>query len=117
TSTTLSTGNGRVGVWEYNTDLFDHSTIEAITSHFITLLEAVVNNPQEHIDQLPILTAEEKHQLLIEWNDTQADYPVGKCLHDLFAQQVEITPDAVAVVFDDQQLTYQQLNTQANQLA
>ncbi|MBE9058098.1 non-ribosomal peptide synthetase [Sphaerospermopsis sp. LEGE 08334] len=117
TSTTLSTGNGMVGLWEYNTDLFDHSTIEAITSHFITLLEAVVNNPQERIDQLPILTADEKHQLLIEWNDTQADYPVGKCLHQLFEEQAELTPDAVAVVFDNQQLTYQQLNTQANQLA
>ncbi|GCL38740.1 amino acid adenylation participated protein like [Sphaerospermopsis reniformis] len=112
-----NTTKGMIGLWEYNTDLFDHSTIESITSHFITLLEAVVNNPQERIDQLPILTAVERQKLLMEWNDTQADYPVGKCLHQLFAQQVELTPDAVAVVFDDQQLTYQQLNTQANQLA
>ncbi|MDB9440359.1 amino acid adenylation domain-containing protein, partial [Sphaerospermopsis kisseleviana CS-549] len=117
TSTTLSTGNGLVGVWEYNTDLFDHSTIERMIGHFVTLLEAVVNNPQERIDQLPILTAVERQKLLVEWNDTQADYPVGKCLHDLFEQQVELTPDAVAVVFDDQQLTYQQLNQKANQLA
>jgi amino acid adenylation domain-containing protein/thioester reductase-like protein/non-ribosomal peptide synthase protein (TIGR01720 family) len=112
-----NTANGLVGVWEYNTDLFDHSTIERMIGHFMTLLEAVVNNPQEHIDQLPILTAVERQKLLVEWNDTQADYPVGKCLHQLFAQQVELTPDAVAVVFDNQQLTYQQLNTQANQLA
>ncbi|AHJ31215.1 non-ribosomal peptide synthetase [Nodularia spumigena CS-584] len=112
-----NTANGLVGVWEYNTDLFDHSTIERMIGHFVTLLEAVVSNPQERIDQLPILTAVERQKLLVEWNDTQADYPVGKCLHQLFAQQVELTPDAVAVVFDDQQLTYQQLNTQANQLA
>ena len=112
-----NTDNGLVGVWEYNTNLFDHSTIERMIGHFVTLLEAVVNNPQERIDKLPILTADEKQKLLIEWNNTQSDYPVGKCLHQLFAQQVELTPDAVAVVFDDQQLTYQQLNTQANQLA
>jgi amino acid adenylation domain-containing protein/thioester reductase-like protein/non-ribosomal peptide synthase protein (TIGR01720 family) len=112
-----NTGNGLVGVWEYNTDLFDHSTIERVIGHFVTLLEAVVNNPQERIDQLPILTAVEQQKLLVEWNDTQVDYPVGKCLHHLFEQQVELTPDAIAVVFDDQQLTYEQLNTQANQLA
>ena len=112
-----NTPNGLMGGWEYNTDLFDHSTIERMIGHFVTLLEAVVNNPQEHIDQLPILTADEKQKLLIEWNNTQSDYPVGKCLHQLFEQQAELTPDAIAVVFDDQQLTYQQLNTQANQLA
>ncbi|MBE9205818.1 amino acid adenylation domain-containing protein [Nostoc sp. LEGE 06077] len=112
-----NTADGLVGVWEYNTDLFDHSTIERMIGHFVTLLEAVVSNPQARIDQLPILTAVEQQKLLVEWNDTQADYPWDKCLHHLFEQQVELTPDAVAVVFDNQQLTYQQLNTQANQLA
>ncbi|MFN6570019.1 non-ribosomal peptide synthetase [Dendronalium sp. ChiSLP03b] len=112
-----NTATGMVGVWEYNTDLFDHSTIERMTGHFVTLLEAVVSNPQERIDQLPLLTAVEQQQLLVEWNDTQADYPWDKCLHELFEQQAELTPDAVAVVFDNQQLTYQQLNSQANQLA
>ncbi|WP_235526606.1 non-ribosomal peptide synthetase [Nostoc piscinale] len=112
-----NTPNGLVGVWEYNTDLFDHSTIERMIGHFVTLLEAVVANPQERIDQLPILTAVERQKLLVEWNDTQADYPGDKCLHQLFEQQAELTPDAVAVVFDKQQLTYQELNIQANQLA
>ncbi|MFN6563899.1 MAG: non-ribosomal peptide synthase/polyketide synthase [Nostoc sp. ChiSLP01] len=118
-----NTANGLVGVWEYNTDLFDHTTIERMTGHFLTLLEAVVSNPEERIDQLPLLTAVEQQQLLFEWNDTQADYPRDKCLHQLFEQQAQLTPDAVAVVFEDVQtqyiasLTYQQLNTQANQLA
>ncbi|QLE39947.1 amino acid adenylation domain-containing protein [Nostoc sp. C052] len=112
-----NTANGLVGVWEYNTDLFDHSTIERMRSHFLTLLEAVVANPQERIDQLPLLTAVEQQQILVEWNDTGADYPGDKCLHQLFEQQAQLTPDAVAVVFDNEQLTYQQLNTQANQLA
>ena len=112
-----NTPTGLLGVWEYNTDLFDHSTIERMTGHFVTLLEAVVVNPQERIDQLPLLTAFEQQQLLVEWNDTHADYPFDKCLHQLFEQQAKQTPDAVAAVFDNEQLTYQELNTQANQLA
>ncbi|MFB2838245.1 amino acid adenylation domain-containing protein, partial [Floridanema evergladense] len=111
-----STPTGLVGWWEYNTDLFDSSTILRMTGHFVTLLEAIVANPQTQISQLPILTATEQQQL-IEWNQTQTDYPVDKCLHQLFEQQVEKTPDAVAVIFEDQQLTYSQLNDRANQLA
>ena len=64
-----------------------------------------------------MLTAAERHQLLVEWNDTATDYPRDKCLHQLFEQQVERTPEAVAVVFEDQQLTYRELNERANQLA
>ncbi|MEH2305427.1 amino acid adenylation domain-containing protein [Nostoc sp.] len=112
-----STTTGLVGGWEYNTDLFDSSTIERMTGHFVTLLEAIVANPQERISQLPILTAFEQQQLLIEWNDTQVDYPQDKCIHQLFEEQVERTPDAVAVVFENQQLTYHELNCRANQLA
>ncbi|WP_392535132.1 amino acid adenylation domain-containing protein [Nostoc sp. C117] len=113
----LSTPNGLVGVWEYNTDLFDASTIKRMSGHFVTLLEGIVANPEQQISQLPLLTEVEQHQLLVEWNDTQADYPLDKCLHQLFEEQVERTPDAVAVVFENQQLTYQQLNSRANQLA
>ncbi|WP_334838648.1 amino acid adenylation domain-containing protein, partial [Nostoc sp.] len=112
-----NTSTGLVGGWEYNTDLFDSSTIERMTGHFVTLLEAIVANPQERISQLPILTAFEQQQLLIEWNDTQVDYPQDKCIHQLFEEQVERTPDAVAVVFENQQLTYHELNCRANQLA
>jgi len=117
---TLAIGNtatGLAGVWEYNTDLFDASTIERLSGHFVTLLEAIVANPQERIDQLPLLTEVEQHQVLIEWNDTQVDYPQDKCIHQLFESQVELTPNAVAVVFDNQQLTYHELNSRANQLA
>ncbi|WP_375492692.1 amino acid adenylation domain-containing protein [uncultured Nostoc sp.] len=108
---------GLVGVWEYNTDLFDGSTIERMAGHFVTLLESIVANPKERISQLPMLTQVEQHQLLVEWNNTQADYPCDKCIHQLFEEQVERTPDAVAVVFENQQLTYHQLNCRANQLA
>ncbi|BAY78314.1 amino acid adenylation domain-containing protein [Nostoc linckia NIES-25] len=112
-----NTATGLVGVFEYNTDLFDSSTIERMVGHFVTLVSAIVANPQQHIAQLPMLTEVEQRQILGEWNDTQADYPAHQCVHQLFESQVELTPDAVAVVFGNEQLTYQQLNTQANQLA
>jgi len=109
--------DGLKGVWEYNTDLFDSSTIERLSWHFINLLEGIVANPQERISQLPLLTESETNQLLIEWNNTQVDYPEYKCIHQLFEEQVKRTPDAIAVVFDNQQLTYNELNCRANQLA
>jgi amino acid adenylation domain-containing protein/non-ribosomal peptide synthase protein (TIGR01720 family) len=112
-----NTATGLVGVWEYNTDLFDASTIERMTGHFVTLLESIVAKPEQQISQLPLLTEVEQHQLLVEWNNTQVDYPQDLCIHQLFEEQVQRTPDAVAVVFEDQQLTYQQLNSRANQLA
>jgi non-ribosomal peptide synthetase component F len=111
------TPTGLVGWWEYNTDLFDASTIERMTGHFVTLLEGIIANPKERISQLPLLTEVEQQQLLVEWNDTEVDYPLHKCIHQLFEEQVELTPDAVAVEFQNQQLTYKQLNYRANQLA
>ncbi|MEH2355880.1 amino acid adenylation domain-containing protein [Nostoc sp.] len=112
-----NTATGLVGVWEYNADLFDASTIERMSGHFQTLLQGIVANPEQQIAQLPLLTQVEQHQLLVDWNSTQVDYPQDKCIHQLFEEQVKRTPDAVAVVFDNQQLTYHQLNCRANQLA
>ncbi|MBN3921606.1 non-ribosomal peptide synthetase, partial [Nostoc sp. NMS4] len=112
-----NTDAGLVGVWEYSTNLFDASTIERMTEHFVTLLEGIVANPQQKISQLPLLTEIEQQQLLVVWNDTQADYLQHKCIHQLFEEQVERIPDAVAVVFGNQQLTYGELNSRANQLA
>jgi natural product biosynthesis luciferase-like monooxygenase protein/amino acid adenylation domain-containing protein/non-ribosomal peptide synthase protein (TIGR01720 family) len=109
--------SGLSGSWEYNTDLFDAATIVGIAAHFQTLLEGIVLHPEMPIAQLPMLTATEQQQLLVEWNNTQIDYPHNQCIHELFEQQVEQTPDAIALVFEDQQLTYQELNQRANQLA
>ena len=111
------TATGLRGGWEYNTDLFDRQTIERLAGHFVTLLEAIAIDPQSRISQLPMLTEVEQRQLLIEWNHTEADYPYDRCIHQLFEAQVERTPDAVAVIFAGQSLTYQELNIQANQLA
>ena len=113
----FETQQGIIGSLEYNTDLFEADTIARMTDHFQILLEAIVSNPNHRVRELPLLTEAERHQLLVEWNDTQTGYPQDKCIHQLFEEQLQRNPDAVAVVFGNQQLTYQQLNTQANQLA
>jgi amino acid adenylation domain-containing protein len=101
----------------YDRCRFDDNTITRMLGHFQTLLEAIATNPHQSLGEFPLLTPIERHQLLVEWNNTQADYPKNGCIHELFAAQAEKTPDAVAVVFEDQQITYQQLNCHANQLA
>ncbi|MEP0752187.1 amino acid adenylation domain-containing protein [Trichocoleus sp. Lan] len=111
------TEEGLTGTLEYNTDLFDEATITRMLGHFQTLLEGIVANPDCRLSDLPLLTEAEKYQLLVEWNQTQTDYPADSCFHQLFEQQVEKTPDAVAIVFKNQHLTYKQLNERANQLA
>ncbi len=111
------TDQGLRGTLEYNSDLFDRTTMTKMAKHFQTLLEAIVANPQQRISELPLLSEAERHQLLVEWNDTQAKYPQDQCIHQLFEAQAEQTPEAVAVVFEDSLLTYQELNARANQLA
>lgn len=96
---------------------FDTATITRMLGHLQTLLEGIVANPHQSISSLPLLTVAEIHQQLIEWNNTQTDYPKDKCIHQLFEEQVEKTPDAIAVVFEEQQLSYRKLNQRANQLA
>jgi non-ribosomal peptide synthetase component F len=110
-------GEGIRGVVVYNTDLFDEATITRMVGHFKTLLEGIVANPQARIANLPFLSEAERHQLLVEWNDTQADYPQDQCIHQLFEEQVEKTPDAIALIFEGKQLTYRELNSRSNQLA
>ncbi len=105
------------GQWVYNTDLFDAGTIERLNSHFQTLLQGIITNPEQSISEFPLLTAKEKKQLLIEWNQTQVEYPRNQFIHQLIADQAEKKPEAIAVVFEDQQLTYRELNNKANCLA
>ena len=105
------------GYCDYDTNLFNADTIERMIGHFRTLLEGIVANPEQPISELPLLTEPERHQLLVEWNDTTTDYPKDQCIHQLFEEQVEKSPDAIAVVFEEQQITYRELNERANQLA
>lgn len=108
---------GLRGVIVYNTDLFDKATISRIVEHFKTLLSAIVANPEERIANLPLLSEAELDQVLVKWNNTQADYPQDKCIHQLFEEKVQQYPDSIAVNFANEQLTYQELNTRSNKLA
>ncbi|MFB2968348.1 amino acid adenylation domain-containing protein [Aerosakkonema sp. BLCC-F183] len=105
------------GVVVYNTDLFDRATIVRMLGHFKTLLSGIVANPEQRIVNLPLLSENELYKILVEWNNTQADYPQDKCIHELFEEKVEQYRDAIAVSFDGKQLTYGELNIRSNQLA
>ena len=111
------TDQGLTGALEYNSDLFDTATVTRMTGHLRALLEAVTEAPAQRISQLPLLTEGERRQLLIEWNETRTEYPVDRCIHQLFEAQVKRTPDSIAAVFSNRSLTYQELNARANQLA
>ncbi|WP_257450671.1 non-ribosomal peptide synthase/polyketide synthase, partial [Archangium lipolyticum] len=116
---TLSLGedeHGLSGWFEYNTDLFDASSIARLAGHYRTLLEAATVHPGQHAFALPLLTPEERRQLLVEWNDTRRDYAQA-CVHELFEAQVQRTPDAVALTFEDRSLTYRELAARSRQLA
>ena len=109
--------DGLSGKIEYNTNLFDASTIDRMLQHYLTLLEGGLANPEMRTSQLPLLTDEEKRRLLSEWNDTSRSFPHEKCIHELFEQQVALTPNSVAVVLEGSSLSYGELNARANQLA
>jgi amino acid adenylation domain-containing protein len=102
---------------DYNTDLFEDATISRMMSHFQSVLEGAVADPARPVSRLPLLTDKEQHGLLLELNQTTADYPRDKCVHELFEAQARRAPESVAVVFADEQLTYAELNERANQLA
>jgi amino acid adenylation domain-containing protein len=108
---------GLICSFEYSTDLFDEGTIARLVGHWQTLLGGILADPSQRLADLPLLTEKERQQVLVEWNATQAVYPREQCLHQLFEAQVERTPAAVAVVCEDEQLTYRELNGKANQLA
>ena len=123
-----ATGKRLWGDLEYNTDLFDETTIQRLIGHFQTLLRAVVSHPEANIQSLPILTEAERHQLLIEWNDTHVPYPQDQLIHQIIEAQAARTPNAIAVSFDTSSdtatlssnhfvsLSYRELNERANQL-
>ena len=102
---------------EYNTDLFDQDRIERMLAHYQVLLEAVAADPGVRIATVPLLTAGEYKQIVVDSNRTEQSYPSAKCVDELIQEQVERTPDAVAVVFEGQQLTYRQLGDRSNQVA
>ncbi len=106
-----------IGYFEYAADLFERATIERMAGHFQILLANIVEQPESSIATLPMITDAERHQLLIAWNDTAAGYPREACIHELFEAQVERTPDALALEYEDVRITYRELNRRANRLA
>ncbi|MDG2156241.1 MAG: non-ribosomal peptide synthase/polyketide synthase, partial [Gammaproteobacteria bacterium] len=111
------TDEGLTAWFEYATELFDEATIERMASHFDAILAAVVDNPDLRADQIPLLTDDERNTILNDWNDTTVDYPQNETLVSLFEKQVDSSPDAIAVEYHGQQLSYKQLDQRANQLA
>jgi amino acid adenylation domain-containing protein len=101
----------------FDRSCFEDSAIARMLGHLQVLLEGMAANPHQPLKNLPLLTPAEKQQILVEWNGTKADYPQDRCIHQLFEAQVDRTPDAIAVVFEDQKVTYRELNERANQLA
>jgi amino acid adenylation domain-containing protein/FkbM family methyltransferase len=112
---------GLTANFEYRRDLFDRPTIERLMQHLEILLEGIAYRTDCRICSLPLFSAAESSQLLEAWNDTSADYPADKCLHQLFEDQVGKTPDSIALIFDDRieeaQVSYVELDRRANRLA
>jgi fengycin family lipopeptide synthetase B len=107
---------GYRGRFEYCSDLFEPQTIRRLCAHYLTLLQAIVHDPNQKISALRMLSEAERHQATRGWNKTIV-YPKDTCLHERFEKQVELTPDAIAVVCDEHQLTYAELNRRASRLA
>ncbi|MBD1892488.1 non-ribosomal peptide synthetase [Coleofasciculus sp. FACHB-SPT9] len=103
--------------FDYDAGIIGIEAIQALTEQFHSLVESAANNPETAINQFNILSDRSRHELLVEFNNTQTDYHQSKCIHQLFEEQVERTPDNIAVVFENQQLTYRELNDRANKIA
>ncbi|HLG64403.1 MAG TPA: amino acid adenylation domain-containing protein [Ktedonosporobacter sp.] len=113
----LQTATGLQMRWEYSVDLFDATTIRRMAAHFQTLLHAIVAHPEQSIMQYPLLPEQEQQVVLHDWNATQTPYAQDHCIHELFEEQVRARPDAVALVFEEQTLSYRALDECANRLA
>ncbi len=108
---------GLSGFMEYNADLFDAATVARMLKHFETLLSSLAAEPARSVSELSLITEEERHRLLVEWNDSAADYPHDRCLHHPFEAHARCAPEAPALFYRDEQLSYGELNARANRLA
>jgi amino acid adenylation domain-containing protein len=108
---------GLVGSLEYSADLFDAATVRRMLGHFETLLAGIAADPGQRLSALPLLNASERHQIVAEWNDTRRAYPADRSIAELFEAQAADAPDAIALTFEGDRLSYGDLNRRANQLA
>ncbi|MBY0574483.1 MAG: amino acid adenylation domain-containing protein, partial [Undibacterium sp.] len=117
TLTAIETEQGLELSWEYNADLFESNTVASMAQHFEQLLSIMLQMPEEKVADVAILNDAQYQQQVFTWNNTATSYPQEKCVHQLFEQQVDLNPDGLALIFEDQQISYQELNQKANQLA
>lgn len=110
-------GEAMVLECDFNRDIFDESSIARYVGHFLTLLEGIVADPQQSLARLPLLDESARRQVLLDWNDTQADYPQNRCVHQWFEEQAAAAPQAIALNFESRSLSYGELNAEANRLA
>jgi len=115
--TATSTAAALEAAFEYNCALLDETYVKLIAEQFQTLLESALTNPETPISELEIVSAAQRQQIVVDWNKTNRDYELDQCVHQLFEQQAERTPDALAAAFQNEQLTFAELNRRANQLA
>ncbi|MBD2816465.1 AMP-binding protein, partial [Xenorhabdus sp. Flor] len=109
--------SGLIGDLEYASDLFDHATVERMVDYLKRVLAAMATDATQNIATLPILSESEQQQLLVDFNATQADFPQDALIHQLFETQAAQHPDAIAVLFEEQTISYGELNIRANRLA
>ncbi|MFL6284933.1 MAG: amino acid adenylation domain-containing protein [Pyrinomonadaceae bacterium] len=117
TVTVAEGGEGLRVSWNYNTDLFDASTVERMARHYARVLKAVALDPERRVSEVELLSAEERRQLLVEWNPAAGVHAPPRCIHELFDDVAAKTPDAVAVVHAGEELTYAELNARADRLS
>jgi amino acid adenylation domain-containing protein/non-ribosomal peptide synthase protein (TIGR01720 family) len=115
--TVAEVDRGLAASFEYNTDLFERSSIERLSEHFRILLEGIVDDPRVSVSQLPLFSDARKHELLCDWNVTHAEFVSPACVHESFAQQARRTPDQIAISADRETWMYRELNERANRLA
>jgi amino acid adenylation domain-containing protein len=114
----MEEAEGKLSGWlEYNSDLFDRPMVERMMGHYNTLLRGIIGNPEEKISRFQILTDTEQYRILTEFNQTSCNYDLETSVHHLFETQAERTPSALALIYEDQKLTYEELNNKANDLA
>jgi amino acid adenylation domain-containing protein len=113
----VDTGEGLDISLQYSKDLFDGPTIARMLGHFQAILSSLTANPEKRVSELEMLTEGERRQMLVEWNDTDIDYDFDTCVHQTVEASAEKSPDAIAIVFGEEQITYGYLNARANQLA
>lgn len=111
------TGDSITGYFEYSTDIFETGTISAMAVHYLTLLDSISTNSEQSISRLPIMPEHEFNKVLKEWNNTLAEFPYDSCISELFELQVDKSPENTAVIFENQKLSYRQLNEMSNKLA